>query len=319
MIELFNNKNLTGEIFLTPLKTCGEYYHDMTLGHINGSCSDTAQRVALFIMAVGGGLFALPLAAVGMLIKMCCSELPDEGNVPNPNGPPPVQLPPIPTKTNLIDYPGDLSPEEKSNIEKSDINFEQNKSTMHIYFHQRPFFNVEIRCQDLFTSSAEVIVNAANSHLGGGGGIDGAIHARGGNSYKQGHAQLQRQYNSNYTLGHAAIIPSGDIANTTSITDVIVVAGPQRATSALKEKQLYSCYFNALKLAHEKGKTSIALPTISTGIFGFPKDRGAQISLRAIYSFVLAFPESPLKKISIHSLLTDIEHIDNYKQALTLA
>lgn len=161
-------------------------------------------------------------------------------------------------------------------------------------------FDISIRRQDLFASRAQAIVNAANTHLGGGGGIDGAIHSRGGADYANAHAQLKRLYQGSYVEGHAAMIESGELKQKDDIDWVIVVAGPQGASTEKKEDQLYSCYFNSLMLAHEKGLTSLAFPSISTGLFGFPLDRGAVVSLQAIRDFIQQYPASQLKTISIH-------------------
>lgn len=161
-------------------------------------------------------------------------------------------------------------------------------------------FDISIRRQDLFASRAQAIVNAANTHLGGGGGIDGAIHSRGGADYANAHAQLKRLYQGSYVEGHAAMIESGELKQKDNIDWVIVVAGPYGASTKIKEDQLYSCYFNSLMLAHEKGLTSLAFPSISTGLFGFPLDRGAAVSLQAIRDFIQQYPASQLKTISIH-------------------
>ena len=161
-------------------------------------------------------------------------------------------------------------------------------------------FDISIRRQDLFASQAQAIVNAANTHLGGGGGIDGAIHTRGGADYAKAHAQLKTLYQGSYVEGHAAMIESGALKQKDNIDWVIVVAGPYVASTKIKEDQLYSCYFNSLMLAHEQGLTSVAFPSISTGLFGFPLDRGALVSLQAIRDFIQQYPASQLKTISIH-------------------
>jgi O-acetyl-ADP-ribose deacetylase (regulator of RNase III) len=167
-------------------------------------------------------------------------------------------------------------------------------------------------------SRDKVIVNAANTHLGGGGGIDGVIHKKGKRHYAEAHQKLQEQYKSNYVRGHAAMIESGKIKEKYGIDHVIVVAGPQGETDAKKEGQLYSCYYNSLVLAHSQGKTHIAFPSISTGIFGFPKDRAAAISSRAIYNFLNAHPDTTIKSISIHFLPDDEkENLEIYQEALS--
>jgi O-acetyl-ADP-ribose deacetylase (regulator of RNase III) len=185
---------------------------------------------------------------------------------------------------------------------------------------------VSIRYQDLFASEAQVIVNAANSHLGGGG-IDGLIHRRGGAIYREQHEKLQTVFKKKYPLGYASMIESGNLINNTiknsnsedivsPIEKVIVVAGPQGETSSEKENQLYSCYYNALVLAHSKDIKSIAFPSVSTGIFSFPKDVAAAVSLRAIHDFINKHPETSLKTISIHFLKTEDDDFVHYENAL---
>ena len=208
-------------------------------------------------------------------------------------------------------YTGDLTSSQKLNIKTKFIN----DNILQIDFPEVPDLNVTIRPQDIFDSHAQVIINAANTHLGGGGGIDGAIHARGGSKYQAAHRELQMLYKSKYISGHAALIESGLLKENCNIHNVIVVAGPQGETNPEKESELYSCYYNSLTLAENQNKTSIAFPSISTGIFGFPKDRAACISLKAIYDFIERHPDTKLKNISIHFLgsrsKTDLEMYKN--------
>jgi O-acetyl-ADP-ribose deacetylase (regulator of RNase III) len=194
----------------------------------------------------------------------------------------------------VLKYRGDLEADAKMNAQVQDAN------TLKITF--RVPFLLTIRNQDILNSGAEVIVNAANTHLGGGNGIDGLIHQKGGDEYAQNHKQLKAYYKGQYTEGYAAMIGSGKLKQSHKIDNVIVVAGPQGDPTPEKESQLYSCYFNSLELAHNQGKKSIAFPSISTGIFKFPKDRAAAISLKAVHDFTHKFPESQLQTISIHFL-----------------
>ena len=180
---------------------------------------------------------------------------------------------------------------------------------------QHPLFNISIRKQNIFASNAEVVVNAANTYLGGGGGIDGLIHEKGGAKYQEAHRQLKDRFEGKYSEGSAVMITSGDLLTANKIQSVIVVAGPTYSSSNTDADQLYSCYYNSLVLAHLQQKKSIAFPSISTGIFGYPKDRAARISLRAIEDFVKRYLETTLKTISIHflpkdpdSVLSDYEH-----------
>jgi O-acetyl-ADP-ribose deacetylase len=204
----------------------------------------------------------------------------------------------IPLKRDIRPFTGDLTAAQKAEMQPLFVD----DYTLTLTFKQHPNINVTIRRQDIFNSKAQVIVNAANTHLGGGGGIDGAIHRQGGAEYAKAHRELQTLYNSHYVEGHAAMIKSGSLKEKYHIDNVIVVAGPQGAASPSKESALNSCYFNALELADEQHKTSIAFPSISTGIFGFPKDRAAAISLKAILDFLDKHPHTTLKTISIHYL-----------------
>lgn len=182
-----------------------------------------------------------------------------------------------------------------------------------IYFKDFPDFKVAVVHQDIFESPAEIIINAANDYLGGGSGIDGAIHSAGGKAYTREHWNLKRHYDGKYTSGYAAIIKDIELNSPQldekgkktgvilkSTKDVIVVAGPKKASTEGKDA-LYSCYFNSLVLAHTQGKTSIAFVPISTGIFNYPKGAAAEGSLRAIHDFMTLYPDTQLKTIDIHS------------------
>ena len=182
-----------------------------------------------------------------------------------------------------------------------------------------PDFKINIVHKDLFESNAQVIVNAANVGLGGGGGIDGAIHKAGGSDYATRHKALKTQ-KPDFKEGDALIIEGVSLNSNkrdlttrestnqsfTTIKDVIVVAGPNRQGYTDKKgilahnKELYNCYYNAMQLAHDKKKESIAFPAISVGIFAYPKDEAAKMSLMAINDFAKNHPKTTLKSIDIH-------------------
>lgn len=216
-------------------------------------------------------------------------------------------LPPVGSNPNIFQtpetrivhgYTGDLTPDEKAKIKQ---NFKDD-FTLNIAFEHSPNINLSVCRKDLFVSGAEVIVNAANTHLGGGGGIDDAIHRNGGKGYADAHKELQKFYKSNFVSGHAAMIESGLLKANNKIDHVIVIAGPSGNPSPEKEDSLYSCYYNSLVLAQAAGKKQIAFPSIGTGIFSFPKDRAAAISLKAVHDFLKAHPNTCVKTISIHFL-----------------
>ncbi len=240
------------------------------------------------------------------------SPMPPSGSPAPAAAPRPTPTPEsIPVIETLVDYPGDLSFAEMSRIEA----VPEGETRLKLEFQEADLqeFNVSIRNEDLFASGAQVIVNAANTHLGGGGGIDGAIHGRGGAAYAAAHRALQTKYNRHYPEGAAAIIPSGALQELDGIIDVIVVAGPKGRARQLndgetpiqdddpeKAKKMFSCYWNALLLAHQRGKTSLAIPILSIGEFKFPAQKAAPIVLRAFYNFAKTYPGSPLKSISLH-------------------
>lgn len=208
-------------------------------------------------------------------------------------------------------YTGDFRESENSKVSTN-----LTDTRLQVTFNQYAKFRVTIRREDIFNSSAQVIVNAANKELAGGGGIDGAIHTKGGSEYQEAHKQLKAHYSSQYVSGYASLINSGSLKQKYRIENVIVVVGPQGPTSdSQKENELYSCYYNSLCVAEIAQKTSIAFPSISTGIFKFPKQRAACISLKAIYDFIRNHPNATLTQISIHFLPTErIEELQTYEQ-----
>lgn len=220
----------------------------------------------------------------------------------------------IPDSMTLRKYTGDLTESDKLVIQSQLLN----EDTLQIAFAKFPDVHFTIRRQNIFNSGAQIIVNAANQHLGGGGGIDGAIHKAGGTNYVNAHRELQKIYKSQYVSGYAAMIESGDLKNHYQIDGVIVVAGPQGESNPQKEDQLYSCYYNSLVLAQSQNQTSIAFPSISTGIFGFPKERAAAISVKAVMDFLMNYPHTSTRTLSIHFLPTEpIQNLEIYHRLVS--
>ncbi len=129
---------------------------------------------------------------------------------------------------------------------------------------------------DLTDLAVDAIVNAANARLQLGGGVAGAIRAKGGPS-------IQEECNriGPIKVGEAAVTGGGKL----KASYVIHAVGPMYGEGDDDEK-LRNATLNSLARATEKGLASIALPAISTGIFGFPKDRCAVIMLRAASEFL---------------------------------
>jgi len=133
---------------------------------------------------------------------------------------------------------------------------------------------------DITTQHVDAIVNAANSSLLGGGGVDGAIHRAGGASILAACRELrQSEFPSGLPTGAAAITPGGHLP----APFVIHTVGPVFGSHAGQEAALLaSCYQRSLSLAHERHLRSIAFPSISTGAYGYPREEAARVASQAI-------------------------------------
>jgi putative ATPase len=148
---------------------------------------------------------------------------------------------------------------------------------------------------DLTEEPVDAIVNAANELLAHGGGVAGAIARKGGPDIQRESDAWVRQH-GRVPTGSAAITGAGRLPARFVLHAVGPVwSGDEARDSALLRQAVTS----ALSLAHERGLASLALPAISTGIFGFPKERGAAVITRAIVEFCEAHPESTLRDIRI--------------------
>lgn len=133
---------------------------------------------------------------------------------------------------------------------------------------------LELHQGDITQLTVDAIVNAANSELRPGGGVCGAIHRAAGPEL----AEACRQVGGCPT-GEARITPGFSLPS----AHVIHAVGPVwQGGSQGEDEALANCYRNSLRLADENGLESIAFPAISTGIFGFPADRAAEIAVSSV-------------------------------------
>ena len=141
---------------------------------------------------------------------------------------------------------------------------------------------------DITRVEAEAIVNAANSALVGGGGVDGAIHRAGGPSIM---ADLERRYgpSRHCPTGSAVVSDAGDLP----ARIVIHAVGPVwRGGDAGEEDLLASAYRTSLDLAAREGCRTVAFPSISTGIYGYPVDLAAGIALQTVDAWIAEHPDA---------------------------
>lgn len=165
---------------------------------------------------------------------------------------------------------------------------------------------LEVITGDITKFEADAIVNAANSSLLGGGGVDGAIHRAGGPAILEACKQIRNRQGGCKT-GEAVITTAGKLP----AQYVIHTVGPVwNGGSHNEEALLASAYTNSLKLAEEHGVKTIAFPNISTGIYGFPKEKAAVIAVQTVSDF----REKLIKKVTF--VCFDKENFDLYNKLL---
>lgn len=144
--------------------------------------------------------------------------------------------------------------------------------------------NVEIKViqADISWLEVDAVVNAANSRLAGGGGVDGAIHRAAGPKLHE-ECMLVIEKQGRCPAGEACITGSGDMPS----KYVIHAVGPVwKGGGNNEEKKLADAYRNSLILASDNDVRTIAFPNISTGIYGFPKEKAADIAIETVRNYL---------------------------------
>ncbi|GAA4854406.1 O-acetyl-ADP-ribose deacetylase [Saccharopolyspora rosea] len=132
---------------------------------------------------------------------------------------------------------------------------------------------------DITEQDVDAVVNAANSSLLGGGGVDGAIHRRGGPAILRECRELRAdRHPDGLPTGQAVATTAGDLP----ARWVIHTVGPTYAKSEDRSHLLASCFRESLRVADELGARAVAFPAISTGVYRYPLDEAADIAMRTV-------------------------------------
>jgi O-acetyl-ADP-ribose deacetylase (regulator of RNase III) len=138
---------------------------------------------------------------------------------------------------------------------------------------------IELVKGDITQQDVDAIVNAANSSLMGGGGVDGAIHRRGGSAILEECKRVRaEQYPEGLPAGCAVATTGGALR----AKWVIHTVGPVYSRSEDRSALLASCHTEALRVADALGAQTVAFPAISTGIYGYPLNEAAPVAIRAV-------------------------------------
>nr|WP_237536471.1 O-acetyl-ADP-ribose deacetylase [Streptomyces sp. SID5785] len=140
---------------------------------------------------------------------------------------------------------------------------------------------------DITAQDTDVVVNAANSSLLGGGGVDGAIHRKGGPEILAACRALRAShYGKGLATGQAVATTAGRLP----ARWVVHTVGPRWSATEDRTALLESCYRESLRVAAGLGAHSVAFPAISTGIYGWPLDDGARVAVATVRSVLSAPP-----------------------------
>lgn len=149
---------------------------------------------------------------------------------------------------------------------------------------------IEVERGDITAQQVDVVVNAANETLLGGGGVDGAIHAAGGPEILAACREVRRTtWPDGLPVGEAVATTAGRLP----ARWVVHTVGPRyRQPHGHEETLLTSCHRRSLEVAHGLGARSVAFPAISCGIFGYPPQEAAPVAVRAVRQYVREHPDA---------------------------
>lgn len=166
-------------------------------------------------------------------------------------------------------------------------------------------------CGDITEQETEAIVNAANPGLMGGGGVDGAIHSKGGpDILKECKMIRQSTYPEGMPAGKVVITTGGELKT----KKVIHTVGPVWQGGQNNEQQLLEdAYKNSLKTAVENGIKTISFPSISTGAYGYPVEKASRIAVNAVAGYLEECDGIEEVRFILHSS----HDLATYEQALT--
>jgi len=162
---------------------------------------------------------------------------------------------------------------------------------------------------DITRQDVDAIVNAANSSLMGGGGVDGAIHRAGGPAILEECKAIVRAH-GRLPAGQAVITTGGKLP----ARFVIHTVGPVwRGGTCNEATTLASCYRSSLGIAAERGFRSVAFPSVSTGAYGYPVEEAARVALGEVVRFLREEPQAPS---DVRFVLFDNATFAAYEKAL---
>jgi len=165
---------------------------------------------------------------------------------------------------------------------------------------------LEIVQGDITHQDTEAIGNAANSALAGGGGVDGAIHRAGGPTLM---SELKSKYKGCPT-GSAVITSAGNL----KAKYVIHAVGPRYSGSSKDSEHLSSAYRKSLELCTQNKISSVAFPSISTGIYGYPVEEASRIALKTAIGYLKDHPEIKLVRFVLFDSNTSRVYEETLKE-----